>query len=276
MAKITSEAVKQRAKELGADIVGIASAQNLGNEAEGYRPGDLLPHAKFVISVGVRQLQTYMENAPDPTYFMYGYRQKNDLINKIVWNTARMIDHEGYYALPIQAYGEGELFVDTSPLPGRGERRMKARAQMRGSFSHVKAAAAAGLGSVGLNGMLITPSYGPRVHLGSIITTAPLLADQPFRENLCAHARCERACQRECPAEAIAVDGRLTDVDCLIALNRLTTNYEDTIRQILDKQAKEDPLRRADYAIGYAEFAGIGYCGIPCVNACPVGKKALK
>ena len=275
MSKITAAAVKHKATDLGADIVGIASADLMAGESEGYRPGDLLPDARFIISVGVRQLQTYMEKAPDPSYFMFGYRQKNDLINKIVWNTARMIDHEGYYALPIQAYGEGELFVDTTPLPGRAERKMKARAQMRGSFSHVRAAAAAGLGQVGLNGMLVHPDYGPRVHLGSIITTAPLTADEPFAGKLCQTRVCGAACQKECPAKALSREGALTDVDCLIALNKLNTNYEDTVRQILDKQAKEDPLRRADFAIGYAEFAGIGYCGIPCVNACPVGKKAL-
>jgi len=276
MSKITANAVKDRARELGADIVGIAAAARLDGESDGYKPGDLLPNARFVISVGVRQLRPYMERAPDPAYFMFGYRQKNDLINKIVWNTARMIDHEGYYALPIQAYGEGELFVDTTPLPGRAERKMKARAQMRGSFSHVRAAAAAGLGEVGLNGMLVHPGYGPRVHLGSIITTAPLTADDVFSGVLCNPRKCGVPCQRDCPAKALNEQGKLTDVDCLIALNKLTTNYEDTIRQILDKQAKEDPLRRADFAIGYAEFAGIGYCGISCVNACPVGKKDLK
>ncbi len=276
MSNITSDAVKERARQLGADIVGIAAAERLDGETEGYRPGDLLPNARFVISVGVRQLRPYMERAPDAAYFMFGYRQKNDLINKIVWNTARMIDHEGYYALPIQAYGEGELFVNTTPMPGRAERKMKARAQMRGSFSHVRAASAAGLGEVGLNGMLVHPDYGPRVHLGSIITTAPLTADEPFARKLCQTEVCKAACQKQCPTKALSRDGKLSDVDCLIALNRLTTNYEDTIRQILDKQAKEDPLRRADFAIGYAEFAGIGYCGIPCVNACPVGKKDLK
>jgi epoxyqueuosine reductase len=273
--KLTTDAVKNRARELGADFVGVASASSLADANEGYRPGDLLPEAKYVISVGVRNLQSYMEKSPDPVFFMYGYRQKNDLINKIVWNTARMIDHAGYYALPIQAYGEGELFVDTSALPRRAERRMKARAQMRGSFSHVKAAARAGLGEVGLSGMLIHPECGPRIHLGSIITTAPLEADEPYEGKLCDGVKCAK-CLEWCPAKAIGKEGKLSDVDCLIALDQLTTNYEDTIRQILDKQAKEDPLRRADYAIGYAEFAGIGYCGIPCVNACPVGKRLLK
>ncbi len=275
MSAIVSAAVKDRARELGADIVGIADARLLDGEADGYKPGDLLPNARFVISVGVRQLQTYMEKAPDPSYFMFGYRQKNDLINRIVWNTARMIDHEGYYALPIQAYGEGELFVDTSPLPDRAERKMKARAQMRGSFCHVRAAAAAGLGEVGLNGMLLHPDFGPRVHLGSIITTAPLVADKPFSNKLCDPRLCGAACQTACPAKALNTDGKLSDVDCLIGLDQLNTNYEDTIRQILDKQSREDPLRRADFAIGYAEFAGIGYCGIPCVNACPVGLKNM-
>jgi hypothetical protein len=120
MGNLTTNAVKERARQLGADFVGVAPADLMADEAEGYKPGDLLPDAKFIISVGVRNLQSYMEKAPDPLFFMFGYRQKNDLINKIVWNTARMIDHEGYYALPIQAYGEGELFVDTTPLPGRG------------------------------------------------------------------------------------------------------------------------------------------------------------
>ncbi len=274
MSNLTTNAVKERARQLGADFVGVASAGLMEDETEGYKPGDLLPNATFVISVGVRNLQSYMEKAPDPTFFMFGYRQKNDLINKIVWNTARMIDHQGYYALPIQAYGEGELFVDTTPLSGRAERQMKARAQIRGSFSHVRAAAMAGLGEVGLNGMLLNPECGPRIHLGSIITTAPLTADAPFKAKLCDREKCGK-CRQQCPVKAISSVGKLSDVDCLIALDKLSTNYEDTIRQILDRQAKEDPLRRADFAIGYAEFAGIGYCGIPCVNSCPVGKRQL-
>jgi epoxyqueuosine reductase QueG len=146
---------------------------------------------------------------------------------------------------------------------------------MRGSFSHAHAAAAAGLGEIGLNGLFLSNEYGPRVHLGSIITTAKLDPDPAFEGELCDRENC-RECLKQCPANAISDDGRLSDVDCLIALDRLSTGYEDTIRKILERQAQEDPLRRADLAIGYSEFTGIGYCGIPCINACPVGKEELR
>jgi len=272
---LTSEIVKDRARELGADIVGIAPVERFEAEADGFKPTDLLPEAKSVISIGVGHLRSYLEKAPDASYFMFGYRQKNDLINHIIWNTARLIDREDYYAMPIQAYGEGELFVDTTALPGRAERKQKAKAQMRGSFSHVHAAVNAGLGEIGLSGLFLSPQHGPRVHLGSIITSAPLAPDPLFEKKLCDRENC-RACIDRCPAKAIGNNGKLSDIDCLIALDKLSTNYEDTIRQILGRQAEEDPLRRADLAIGYSEFSGIGFCGIPCINACPVGRKELQ
>jgi len=267
--------IKAKARALGADIVGIASADRLANEPEGFKPTDLLPGAKSVVTVGIRQLQTYMQMAPDAPYAMYGYRQKNDQINSILWHTARQIERVGYAAMPIEAYAEGELFVDTTALPGRAERKMKAKAQIKGSFSHVHAAVQAGLGEVGLNGQFLSPEYGPRVHLGSIITTAPLAADPLFQGKVCEGEKCNK-CVEACPANAIGAKGKLSDVDCLIAMDKLTTNYEDTIRKMLEEQAKEEVQKRAAWAIGYTDFSGIGYCGIPCVNACPVGNKALK
>ncbi len=102
MAQVTSETIKQKAKELGADIVGIASADRFEGESDGYKPADLLPGARSVVSIGIRQLRAYMEKAPNTAYFMFAYRQKNDYINSIGWNIARLLDKEGYYALPIQ------------------------------------------------------------------------------------------------------------------------------------------------------------------------------
>jgi len=275
MGKVTSDMVKERAREQGADIVGIASAERLDGEPEGFKPADLLPGAKSVVSIGIRQLRSYMEKAPNTMYFMFGYRQKNDYINQISWSIAHLLDSAGYYALPIQAYGEGELFVDTQARPGRAERRQKAKAQMRGSFAHVNAAVKAGLGEIGLNGLFLSRQYGPRVHLGSVITTAPLEPDPLFEGNLCDSENC-RECLKQCPAGAIGADGKLSDIDCLIALDKLSTNYEETVRKMLESQADEEPLKRAAWAIGYSDFEGIGFCGIPCINACPVGRKELK
>jgi epoxyqueuosine reductase len=272
---LRSPDVKSKAADLGADIVGIASVSRLEDEPEGFRPADILPGAKSVITVGVRQLQTYMEEAPDASYAMYGFRQKNDQINSILWHLSRFIERDGYAAMPIEAYGEGELFVDTSALPRRAERKTRARAQIRGSFSHVHAAVQAGLGEVGLNGQFLHPEYGPRVHLGSIITTATFAADPLFKGKICEGEKCNR-CVDACPVKAIGTKGKLSDVDCVIALDKLPTGYDDTVRKMLEEQAKEEVQKRAAWTIGYTDFQGLGYCGLPCVNECPVGKKTLK
>jgi epoxyqueuosine reductase QueG len=43
----------------------IASVERFEGEAEGYRPAELFPGAKSVISIGVGQFQSYMEKAPN-------------------------------------------------------------------------------------------------------------------------------------------------------------------------------------------------------------------
>ena len=62
MDSITGDMIKNRAKELGADIAGVASVDRFKDEAGGYKPADLLPGAKSVISVGIRQLRSYLSS----------------------------------------------------------------------------------------------------------------------------------------------------------------------------------------------------------------------
>jgi epoxyqueuosine reductase QueG len=75
MDSITGDMIKKKAKELGADIVGIALVDRFEDEAEGYRPAELLPGAKSVISVGIRQLRSYLEKAPNTMCFRHYFMQ---------------------------------------------------------------------------------------------------------------------------------------------------------------------------------------------------------
>jgi epoxyqueuosine reductase len=61
----------------------------------------------------------------------------------------------------------------------------------------------AGLGQIGLNGLLLTPFAGPRIRLHIVLTNAPLLLDKPVDYGV--PAICERcqSCVRNCPAGAI-------------------------------------------------------------------------
>jgi epoxyqueuosine reductase QueG len=69
-----------------------------------------------------------------------------------------------------------------------------------GDLSHKHAAVLAGLGQMGKSSLLITPQYGNRVYISSVITNAPLEPDEPFKEDLCKD--CD-ICIKACPVKAI-------------------------------------------------------------------------
>ena len=62
----------------------------------------------------------------------------------------------------------------------------------------------AGLGELGRNGLLITPSYGPRVQLAKVITDLPLVADQPIHFGVAEFCAICNQCVPLCPGNAIS------------------------------------------------------------------------
>jgi epoxyqueuosine reductase QueG len=70
-------------------------------------------------------------------------------------------------------------------------------------FYHMPAMYLAGLGTLGLNCCILTPEFGPRVKVTSIITDCPLPAGEPMAEEMCTHCN---LCVEACPIGAI--DGR--------------------------------------------------------------------
>ncbi|MDE3074449.1 MAG: hypothetical protein KGJ86_03390 [Chloroflexota bacterium] len=77
----------------------------------------------------------------------------------------------------------------------------------QGTMLAREAAVAAGLATWGLNRMVLTPEYGPRVRLAAVLTDAPLQAGRPLETELCpGYASCGR-CAAVCPSQAIPTDG---------------------------------------------------------------------
>jgi len=73
-------------------------------------------------------------------------------------------------------------------------------AKLTKDFSHKAAATRAGLGWIGKSSLLITPQYGPRLRLASILTNAPFKVGRPITEDRC--GKC-RLCTDVCPSKAI-------------------------------------------------------------------------
>jgi epoxyqueuosine reductase QueG len=68
-----------------------------------------------------------------------------------------------------------------------------------GEISHKAVAKAAGLGWIGKSMLLVTPEFGPKVCLITVLTNMPLSAGQPFR-NMC--GECDK-CVKVCPVKAL-------------------------------------------------------------------------
>jgi epoxyqueuosine reductase len=113
-----------------------------------------------------------------------------------------------------------------------------------------EAAAAAGLGAKGLNGLLITPEYGPRVRLGAIFTDAAVEPDRPRDEYPC--SSCTR-CWGACPTKALGPDG----LDRSLCLGEFAPDAAMIEEQKRLLKAITPRTRRQ--------------C-IACVTACPIGK----
>ena len=86
----------------------------------------------------------------------------------------------------------------------------------QGSMLVRTAAVLSGLGTWGLNNMVLSKAYGPRIHLHAVATTLQLTADSPIEEELCLGLEDCGYCALACPEDAIPRRaqriGTITDV----------------------------------------------------------------
>ena len=115
-----------------------------------------------------------------------------------------------------------------------------------------------GLGSQGKNTLLITPNYGPRVRLISVLTTAKLKVDAPFKDDLCSD--CEK-CVSACPTGALE-PYRIKIKRCLAYAAE--EPYSKDVPTDVRKIDKRLTIRATPNS--YVE------CTI-CVEACPYGRR---
>lgn len=119
------------------------------------------------------------------------------------------------------------------------------------------AAVRCGLGCQGKNTLLITRQFGPRVKLISVLTTAQLDPDEPFKENFC--DKCEK-CVAACPTKALE-PYKLKITRCMTysVESPCSPDVPEDVRK-LERQYVQKPTPRS-----YME------CTI-CADICPIGK----
>ena len=103
---LTSESVRQFAKECGADLVGIASMDRFEGAPKQMDPRYIFPDAKAMIVMGFRIFRGCLRGIEEGTFFVVysgmGYAGINWVYQPVVlWNFCKMLEDEGYEAVPI-------------------------------------------------------------------------------------------------------------------------------------------------------------------------------
>ena len=218
-----------KASDLGANILRSCSAdiweKHPIQEPE-FWPKNIWPWVENVIVMGIPLYTPMMSTAPSMVYQEL-YDTTNRVLDELAYKVVNYITGKGYKALffPRDCYFNIRVLVDNP----------------NAAFSHVIAGYYAGLGTIGDSHNLITPEYGPRLRIVSVLTDAPIEPDEMLTEDLCIHCR---KCLRQCPAQCFSDNGgEVYDYDKV----RCTKYHIDLVDQ------HHWP------------------CGI-CANMCPVGE----
>jgi len=179
--------MKKFALSRGADLVGIASVSRFEGAPDGHKPEDILPDAKTVIVLAKRIPNSVVMDGPATSYhnMMTIFYNQLDLI---AHEMAIYIEQQGGVAIPVPS---DDPYYDWNPDKVHG----------RGDLSHKHAAQAAGLGKLGKSSLLITPEFGNRVQLVSVVTNLNLEPDPLVEDELCP-SKCI-ICIESCPVKAI-------------------------------------------------------------------------
>ena len=183
------EAIRQRIREMGVDIVGFSDPSRLADAPLGFGPADVLPDCKTIIAFAIRFPRGAL-HSPTPHIYTRIRNTISDKLNGIALDVCLFLESMGAPSVPIPTV---EDILD----PNTGRYRSLV------SLKHM--AQAAGIGTIGRNTLLITPQYGSLVWLGGVLTEMEIRPD-PLLPVACTDCG---LCVSACPVHAL--DGELLD-----------------------------------------------------------------
>jgi epoxyqueuosine reductase len=274
--------VKQYALEyLNMDYCSIASVDRFDNAPEGRKPNDILPGARSVIVMAVKlslgAVQTVFRAHEDGLrdamciYGTYGYSIfPNYTLKYAAYQMARFMEKKGHMSTPLPS-GPGSAGAP---------------------FSNRHAAVAAGIGIFGWSSIVVTPDYGSKIRIVSVITRAEIEPDPMYSgPEICNPQKCG-ICIKVCPTHAISPTKSRTvkmgDKEftytwlnwnaCQLGTEGLTKENlalkpfplpEDPTPEDLEEARRQmDPRQRRELIGGVAAY----HCG-KCLAYCPGGPK---
>lgn len=189
------------------------------------RPDSIMQGCRTAVVMGIPIPYATLLTAPSIAYNQM-YRNVNAMLDMAAQRIAMELMARGWQAMPIPRDGyHGIDGLRDTPTA---------------FFSHRHAAYLAGMGTFGVNNVIITPRNGPRIRWVTVLTDAVIDGDGPMEEEVCIH--CDR-CVRTCPQNALSPG-----------------TYPDIITDKTGCIDRSEMLAKQ----------GIAPCGL-CIAACPVG-----
>ena len=233
---LAEEKIRLKAKELGIDLIGFSVLEEktyLRDENRYYvmRQGYLYAISLCAsISVSACGLLFQRQDPGLLYYFTKHVRTRANDLESAAHILCLFLEEMGYHAFLVP--GLGSAYSDGGP---------------RTILSHITQARLAGLGTMGDSGMLITPEFGPRVRLATIVTTCRFPTPAELPDDFCIHCG---ACAECCPSGCIT--GERFDI---MHPEKTYTN------KALCSEHRQHNL----------ETLGSKFCNL-CMAVCPVGK----
>ncbi|TFG22629.1 MAG: hypothetical protein EU529_09855 [Promethearchaeota archaeon] len=191
---------EKKAKELGVDLIGYTPVN------ENYIFKGLKVYGKNAIVLGQEMIWERIKNAPSVDCGVESFRVYKELGESVIELT-NYLKEQGYKSEAHHPFGGKLLFP-----------------------YH---AVAAGLGAVGMNGLVVTPEFGPRQRWGIITTDAdvPEVSEERLKEMETLCNKCE-ACIKNCkgsatlenPTEKVKGSGIITRIDRSKCIHSLINN----------------------------------------------------
>ena len=288
---VLTEALRGFLLSRGADVVGFGPSALLEGAPHIMRPSRYLPTARALVSIALHINEAACdligrganEHTAPPSYHSYQWFTLsiiNRKLDEFAYFGAKFLEDRGWLSYPIPANIPHDI-RPTPEYPGGP-----------GDLSHKHAAVACGLGDFGWHNLVLTPEFGSRQKLVTIVTEAPLRPDPLCMQKLCDPVACGWACARACPTAAIP---RNAAKKASIRIGEKTVEYariigwrcrwgcsgmlrctggakdipmpkeEPTAEELMQYKAQSDPWQER-----LKRYTGlIPYCG-RCLCVCPV------
>jgi epoxyqueuosine reductase QueG len=198
-ATLTKDEVRARARDLGIDLVGFCQLTDLEADAPDYdKPSKLSKYLKTLIVLG-RRYPTGVAQSPDDALRQFATGRTARHIEEAAALLAYWLEERDCIAALLSA-----IIPDLRRQP-----LGYAAPAGQGSLLLRQAAVRTGLGSLGLNQMLLTPQFGPRLFLAGVVTDLVVASDEPFSGELCPGLEECGRCAAVCPELAIPLEAKV-------------------------------------------------------------------